>query len=67
MPKLIAPSPTLLQIKIDAAMAAFDAHRKDVLTDRFERAAAFNRRRARERHEANLVRMPRSSGYKVPR
>ena len=36
------------------------------LEERFDRAVALNRRQVRENHEANLIKMPRSSGYKIP-
>lgn len=67
------PSQWHLQRQMAAADAKFEAARASALAarrraeaeDRAASAAAFNRLAMREAHEANLVKMPRSSGYKT--
>ena len=65
---------TELQKQIDSAMRRFDAHRGAILAhnrardaeERFERAVRINRSLVRERAEANLIKMPRSTGFRTP-
>jgi hypothetical protein len=60
------PSSWHLGQQIEAAMRKADTAHKRALDERFDAACRFNRIAARERHEINLNRMPRSSGFKAP-
>lgn len=71
---MIALADAELQKQVDSAMRRFDAHRGAILAhnrardaeERFERAVRINRDLVRERAEANLIKMPRSTRFRTP-